>query len=331
MTLIYSVLFIIVGIILLVIGSDKMVDGASSLAKRIGISEIIIGLTIVAFGTSAPELVVNLSSVYTGSTDIAVGNIIGSNIVNIFIILGLSALFTPIIVGKTLIYKDIPFAILSSVTVFVLGVDTYFKNINANDFVGLDRSDGIILLLFFIIFLYYIFSEAFSNRKNNIKDVLGDVKQVEVLSKYKSIFFIVIGLTFLIIGGKLVVDGAIDVARFFGISEMLIGLTIIAIGTSLPELFTSVTAARKGNSDIAISNVVGSSIFNVFFILGVTASISNLPINISNIFDMFVNILASVLIFVFLYIGVKNRIDRWQGFIFVLFYIFYVLYIINRG
>lgn len=337
MTTIFSISLIIIGLALLVKGADLLVSGSSSLAKRFGISELIIGLTIVAFGTSAPELIVNLASVYSGDTQIAIGNILGSNIVNIFVILGIAAFISPIVVKPSLSYKEIPFTFLAAILVFVMGADTLLGSGSDN---FLSQADGIVLLSFFSIFMYYIFSQAKkdknSNLENKIQKINGDniinnEEEIIILEKNKTIIFIVLGLIMLVIGGKLVSDSAVYLAKLLDVSDTLIGLTIVAIGTSLPELFTSVIAAMKGKSDIAIGNVVGSNIFNIFFVLGISSSISSLPFTNANLTDALIAAVASISILGAVYLGKKHTIQKWQGAALILCYVIYVTYIIMRG
>ncbi|MCB9273632.1 MAG: calcium/sodium antiporter [Lewinellaceae bacterium] len=304
----------LVGLALLAFGANQLVDGAAALAKRLEVPNIVIGLTIVAFGTSAPELSVNLVAAIQHDTDIALGNIVGSNILNIFLILGISAILYPLAVKSNTTWIEIPLALLSGLVILATTNDRLLDAAPAST---ISRADGIIYLFFFIIFLVYNFQLARSTKES-------DPLEVKSYSTFKSLLFILLGLTLLVIGGRLMVEGAVNIARLLGISERLIALTIVSIGTSLPELATSVIAARKKNTDIAIGNVVGSNIFNVFFILGLTALISPLPIQPEAQFDILVNILASILLFVFLFVGKGRRIVRWEG---VLFLALYGLYL----
>ena len=314
------ILFII-GFVLLIKGADMLVDGSVSLAKRYGISAIVIGLTIVAFGTSTPELAVNIMSAIRGSTDIAIGNILGSNIANIFLILGVSAIVAPLTVHRNTIAKEIPFSLLAALVVGFLALDSFF-DIRATSV--LSRGDGFVLLGFFAIFMYYIFGIA--------KDAPQDVpesEQPQHLSKKKSYLFIFGGLVLLVVGGKWIVDGAIALAQLVGMNESVIGLTVVAVGTSLPELATSVIAARKGQSDIAIGNVVGSNIFNIFWILGVSAIIAPLPFSLTEISNIVMTGVASILLFAALFVGKKHTLQRWQGVVFVCIYVGYVVLLLT--
>lgn len=305
------------GFILLIKGADLLVDGASSIAKKMKVSNISIGLTVVAFGTSMPELVVNIFASYQGNPEIAIGNILGSNIANILLILGISAIIYPLTVQKNTIWKEIPFSLLAAIIVGILASDAL---IDGRNFSELSRSDGFILIGFFVIFMYYIVSIA--------KDA-DDTQDIEIkdMSNGKSILYLIGGLLGLTIGGKFIVDGAVQIAGEFGLSESFIGLTVVAIGTSLPELATSAVAAYKKNVDIAVGNIVGSNIFNIFWILGVSSLIKPLPFNPSSIYDLLMTLLASLFLFLFLFVGRKHQIDKTKGIIFVLIYIGYIVFL----
>lgn len=312
----------VIGLYFVVKGADWLVDGSSAVAKKLKISDLVIGLTIVAFGTSAPELVINIVSSLKGATDIAIGNILGSNIFNVAFILGLCALIAPLKVTKGTVWKEIPLALLAATLVGVFSADILLDN---RIFSEISRIDGIALLAFFVIFLYYTFG---------IAKISGEKVNEEVtplMSGKKSVAMILGGLLGLVLGGRAVVYGAVEIAAFWGLSEALIGLTIVAIGTSLPELATSIAAVRKDNVDIAVGNVVGSNIFNVFLILGASATIKPLPFSSGSIVDVWVTILISLLLFVFMFIGKRHILERSQGAVFVLLYILYVVYLVSRG
>lgn len=314
----------VVGFGILIKGADFLVDGASSVAKKFKISSIVIGLTIVAFGTSAPELIVNIFSSLSGNTEIAVGNILGSNISNIFLILGISAIIFPLATKKGTIWKEIPLSLLAAIVLFFVANDLL---IDKNTFFsGISRIDGLVFISFFIIFIYYTFSIAKVK-----KGIFQEEIKIKELSVLKSVMYIVLGLLFLVVGGKWIVDGAVSIATFFGVSQSLIGLTIVAVGTSLPELATSAVAAYKKQCDIAVGNIVGSNIFNIFFILGISGIIAPLPFQKSSNIDLFVVVLASLLLFFSMFIGKKHVIDRWQGVLFVFAYIIYVTFLIFQG
>lgn len=311
------ILFII-GFFLLIKGADLLVDGSASIAKKLKISRIVIGLTIVAFGTSAPEFIVNILASVQGNTEIAIGNILGSNIANILLILGISALIYPVTAKRNTVLKEIPLSLLAAV---ILGLMANDMIIDGAGFSGVTRIDGFILLSFFIIFLYYTFGITKSD-----KDIVEE--EIKVFSYSKAITFIILGLAGLVIGGKWIVDGAVQIAEFFNISQSLIGLTIVAVGTSLPELATSAMAAYKKQSDIAIGNVVGSNIFNIFWILGASAIIRPLPFSTSSNGDIAMTIFASIVLFLVLFIGKKRVIERWQGVFMVTTYIGYVIFLV---
>ncbi len=315
------VLFII-GFVFLIKGAGFLVDGASSLAKKLRVSNLVIGLTIVAFGTSAPELFVNLYASFKGATDIAIGNIVGSNIVNILFILGISAIIFPLKVSSSTVWKEIPLSLLAAVLVLVMAND---KLVDGLGFNSLTRSDGLALIAFFIIFLYYTFGIA------KIENGEQETDTVKLYSTWKSVGLIVLGLAGLVLGGQWIVSGAVEIANYFGMSDALIGLTIVAVGTSLPELATSAVAAYKKNSDIAVGNIVGSNIFNIFWILGVSGIIAPLAFKPELNFDLLVLVGTSVLLFVWMFLGKKHTLEKWQGAVFVLLYIAYIAAIVSRG
>lgn len=313
-----DILIMLAGFVALIYGANSLVDGASALAKRFNVPSIVIGLTIVAFGTSTPELVVNIFASTSGNNDIVLGNIIGSNIANILLILGISAMFKPLTVKKQTTWIEIPLALLAAVAVFLLADDMLIDNTTSSI---ITHVDGLILLLFFTIFLAYNISLSVSN--NGTEEI-----ETKDYSKLKSSIFIIIGLALLIIGGKAIVYGATNIAVFFGISQRIIGLTIVAIGTSLPELVTSVVATRKGQTDIAIGNIVGSNIFNTFFILGTSAIITTIEIPASAMVDLLVNIACSLLLFAFMFIDKAHSITRREGSFMTILYIGYIVWLI---
>jgi len=313
-----------IGIFLLIKGAGLLVDGSSSLAKRMRISTLVVGLTIVAFGTSTPELIVNLISALKGSSDIAFGNIIGSNIANILLVLGITAIIFPIKVKRSTIWKEIPFALLAVVILFILSNYFLIEGVKVN---SLTRVSGLILLAFFAIFLYYTFDLAKKSRDKIKKEDFVVKKH----TKLQIFLLIVSGLVGLYFGGKWVVEGAIFVAQQFGWSEFLISATVIAIGTSLPELATGIAAARRKDPGIAVGNVVGSNIFNILWILGITAVVA--PIRIPGFinFDLILIGFITFLLFIFLFLNKKHELKRWQGIVFVLSYIAYIVFIVMRG
>ncbi len=322
-----DILAIIIGLVILILGAEGLVRGASSLASKLKISALIIGLTVVSFGTSAPELTVNILAAVNDSPDLAIGNIVGSNIANILLILGITALITSMKVKRSTVWKEIPFAILGVVLLLVMGNDLFFDGALISD---IGRTDGIALLAFMGIFMYYVFGLARHDRTAaaEMSEDTGEIKEYPMIA---SIGLTLAGLTGLVIGGRLLVNGAIDIAEAAGLSEALIGLTIVAIGTSLPELATSVVAALKKQADIAIGNVVGSNIFNIFFVLGTTSVILPLPFSSAINIDIGVAILSTVLLFFFMFIGRRRQLGRPEGAIFLGLYIVYMVYLVMRG
>ncbi len=311
-------IFLILGLALILFGANFLTDGASAIAKRFNISSLVIGLTIVAFGTSAPELSVSIVSALKGSSDIAIGNVVGSNIFNTLMIVGVTAAIVPLAISSGTLNKEIPFCILASVILFICANDVVIDGGSRN---MISRSDGLLLLGFFIIFLAYTFAIA-----KNVNS--AEEPEIKNLPIWKSILFIVGGLTALIYGGDFFVDGASGIARMFGVSESVIAITLVAGGTSLPELATSVVAALKKNVDMAIGNIIGSNLFNIFLVLGTSATIK--PLNIAGItnIDFGMLIFSSILLFVFGYLFKKRVIGRWEGIFMVACNIAYMAYLI---
>lgn len=314
-----------IGFVLLIKGADYLVEGASSIAKRFKVSQIIIGLTIVSFGTSLPELLVNITASFKGSSELAVGNIFGSNIANILLILGISAIIRPLPITKNIYFSEIPFSLIATLLVGFLANASLLTD---KKMLTLSRLDGGILLLFFVLFLMYIYVVFKSNKE---EDDIPAEKEEELLSNKKAAIYIGIGLAGLYFGGEWVVAGAIEIAGQAGLSETFIGLTVVAIGTSLPELFTSGVAAYRGNTDIAVGNVVGSNIFNLLWILGVSATLNPIPFSVASNTDIVMIIFASALLLFAVAVGKRTRIVRWEGILFVLVYIGYIIYLIYRG
>ncbi|MBR1878434.1 MAG: calcium/sodium antiporter [Paludibacteraceae bacterium] len=321
-------LLIIAGFVALVKGADWLVDGASAIAKRFGISDLAIGLTVVAFGTSMPEFVVNMVSVAEGSTDLAITNILGSNIINTFVILGLTAVVYPIASQKRSRDFDIPLSIIAGVLVFAfVAVRSPWGDVmpagDCGDDRGIGRVGGIVLLAMFVYFLYNTFRHA----KDHPGEVQGeDVPSTKAMSAGRAVVLILAGLAGLVIGGELIVKSAVDLATRIGVSEAVIGLTVVALGTSLPELATSVIAATKKNCDIALGNVVGSNIFNVFFILGTSAVIHPLPAYQGIELDAWAAAVGSLLVWLFVKSNQERQIKRWEGGILLLAYAGYLTY-----
>ncbi len=309
-----SIIMLLGGFILLIFGSNWLVDGASDLARRLKISDIVVGLTIVSIGTSSPELIVNLIASLNGNTDIAIGNVVGSNIFNVLIILGATAIVMPVSVKSNTTWKEIPFSFMAAIVIFFLANDELFNGYPVSE---VSRTDGLILLSFFAIFMAYTY--ALARGHNYVPEV--NYKKTTIL---KSSLLILAGLVGLFFGGRYLVLGAVDIALYMGMSESVVGLTIVAAGTSLPELFTSIIAALKKKADIAIGNVVGSNIFNIFLILGVSATVKPLPFNRINNLDILVMILSSFLMFVFVFTGKGRKIGRVEGGLFVAMYLVYI-------
>lgn len=311
---------LLIGFILLIKSADYFVVGASSIAKALNIPTIIIGLTIVAFGTSAPEAAVSISAAMKGQNDIAIANVVGSNIFNILCVLGISAIIAPVKVQKTTIIKEFPFALLASLVLLILSHDIKFQGYNEN---ALTRSDGLMLFALFSIFMYYLLEMALSSKEEM------DVEQGNSRDPIaKSILLSIGGIIGIIIGGNLVVDSATNIAIDLGMSENLVGLTIVSIGTSLPELVTSVVAARKGESDIAMGNIIGSNIFNILFVLGSSSTIHTIHVQPIVFVDMIIMLIVTAITYVFAIS--KKQVNRFEGIILTATYIAYMIFIIIR-
>lgn len=310
-----NLILLAIGFVILIKGADLFVDGASGVAGNFKVSKILIGLTIVAFGTSAPEFAVSVKSLVSGSGDIVLGNVIGSNILNVLLILGCSAVVHSLNVKNHTVKKELPITLLFSTLFAVLLTDSLFDKGAVNMFT---RSDGIVLLLFFLVFIYYLIS--MSRKKVETEDE-------KTISMKKAILFTIIGIAGIVLGSNFVVDSATAIAKILGVSERLIGLTIIALGTSLPELVTSVTATKKGEYDIAIGNVVGSNIFNIGMVIGVPVSVfGGIGIVNFSLVDLIVMIGAALLLFLF---SLKDyKITRKEGIVFLLVFVVYYGYII---
>jgi len=309
MNMLLDILLIIIGVALVLKGADFLTEGASALARRMHVPEIVIGLTIVAAGTSAPELFVSVVSALNGTPDLAVGNVVGSNTMNCMLIVGCAAMVAPMTISRSTVRKDIPFAVMASILLTCIALDNY-----------LGRIDGIILLLGFVVFMAYTLLQA----KNGQAEPQTEVKQ---LNPWLSVLFLVIGLAMLVAGSNVFVDSASSVAAALGISEGVIGLTVVAGGTSLPELATSVVAARKGQSAIAIGNVIGSNVFNILLILGMTAVISPLQIEGITTIDMAVMLISVILVWLFSF--TRFTVERWEGASLVIGYLVYLWWLIS--
>lgn len=322
--MIIDLILFFVGFLFLIKGADWLVEGAASVAKKFNISDLVIGLTVVSFGTSAPELLVSLTASFTGSSAVAIGNVFGSNIANVFLILGATALFSQLKVQKSTVISEIPFTLTATLLV------GFLANVAWEPSQGLvsagkpmiSQWDGYVILAFFVLFMLYIF--------NLSKEKPEEVEEINIKPLKYAVLYIIAGIVGLFFGGQWVVDGAVTIAGLAGMSESLIGLTIIAFGTSLPELVTSIAAARKGNADIAVGNVIGSNIFNLLWILGISASITALPFDLSSNFDIMVMILASALIILSVSVGKKLTLQKWNGVIFIMLYAAYIVISIIR-
>ena len=311
---------LVVGMFFLVKGADWFVTGASSIARRFHIPSLLIGLTIVAFGTSAPEAAVSVTSALNGQSDITMGNVIGSNMVNLLCVVGISAWILPFHVKESIIAKEFPFLLLSCLATLILSFDRLLGNGTENI---INRTDGLVLLMLFGIFMYYLFSVALRSIREGNEEVMVPI------GLGKSILFLCIGIIGILWGADLAVDAATNIALAWGMSEAMVGLTIIAIGTSLPELMTSVVAARKGESDIALGNVVGSNIFNVFFVLALSAVIAPVSVSAPVAFDAV--LLSAVSLLAFAFAWTDRQISKKEGMVLVVLYVLYFLFVVWRN
>lgn len=315
--MIYNILLLSGGLILLVFGAEWLVNGASALAKKMRVSDLAIGLTIVSFGTSAPEFVVNTFAAYQGNADIVFGNVIGSNNFNLFIILGIAGIITPLTVQSSTVWKEIPISLLAALVLLFLANDSFFSN-NENI---LGRFDGIMLFALFALFLVYVYKQLRTEVNSTTVE-----KQRPVIVLIGLVF---LGLTGLVAGGRLVVTSAVEIATLLGVSEKIIGLTIVAAGTSMPELATSVVAAIKKNSDIAVGNIIGSNIFNVFFILSASSLIKPITFNSSFNIDIYLLIGGTIFLFAAMFTGMKKKLDRWEAALLLIVYLGYTVWLVG--
>lgn len=310
-----SILYIIGGAILVLLGADKLTDGAVAIAERLRVPQIVIGLTIVAIGTSMPEFCVSLVSALKGTPDLSVGNVVGSNIFNSLLIVGVAAVVAPIMIQPMTVRKDIPFALVASALMMIMCFDGL-----------LSRFDAAVLFLLFLIFMVFTLKGALAAKVENEKS--QNVVEIKTgqMSVGKATLFMVLGLVGLVIGSNVFVDGAVDLAQLFGISEAVIGLTIVAMGTSLPELATTAVSAYKGNSGIAIGNVLGSNVFNVLMVLGITGLISPMQLTGVTMNDLSLMILSVILLWLFSF--TKLVIQRWEGFMLIAVFVAYMVYLV---
>ena len=306
-----------IGFFLLIKGADILIDGAVSIARRLNISDLVIGMTVVAFGTSAPELFVNITAVMRGNSDLAIGNILGSNIANTLLVLGVASVIRPLAVTKGTVWREIPFSLLAAIVFAFLANDQFFDQNNSSI---ISRTDGLVLLCFFSVFIYYAFTTT------NGSESIADQVPAKTHGPLSAILLLIGGLIGLSLGGRWIVGSAVTIASQIGLSESVVGLSVVAVGTSLPELATSTMAAYKGRANIAVGNIVGSNIFNIFFVLGITASIKPLPFNKENNIDVSMTIFTGLLLFIFMFSGKKARVDRWEGALAVALYAAYIAY-----
>lgn len=317
-----SIIYLIAGFILICFSADWLVDGASSLAKKMKVSDLVIGLTIVAFGTSAPELVVNLTASVNNVSDIALTNIFGSNIINVMVILGLSATIYPIVCKKSTYMYEIPMYIFATVLILLM-MTNVFGLIKINGDPGISRFDGVLLLVCFAGFMYYSVYQGMKSRKTEESSAKA------VMPVWKSVILIVVGLVGLVVSGRLIVDNAVMIAEALGVRQSIIGITIVALGTSLPELATSVVAAIKKNSDLAIGNVIGSNIFNIFFIVGISAVVKPLGVYDGFLLDVIMNVLTGVLLMLFMI--TKRDISRYEGVTLLIIFGVYMYFLLQNA
>jgi len=315
--MIIQTLLVVIGFVCLIFGANWLVDGATALAKKYKVSDLAIGLTIVAFGTSAPELVVNIIGSLNGYSDIVLGNIVGSNNFNLFIILGISGLILPITIQTSTAWKEIPISLFATIILLLLINDFKFSEPSY-----LSRVDSLIMLVMFVMFLYYVFRQM--KQDSNIQ---ADFVQKSTLKIWS---LILIGLSGLVIGGQFVVVNSVEIANSLGVSEKIIGLTIVAAGTSLPELVTSIVAATKKNSDIAIGNVIGSNVFNILLILSISGMVMPIEYNPKFNLDFYILIGGTIFLLTSMLTGQRKRLDRWEAAILLVFYLFYTIYLVTK-
>lgn len=327
MSLILPYIILLIGFLLLIKGADYFVDGCSSVAKALHIPSIIIGLTIVSCGTSAPEAAVSITSSLKGANDMSVSNVIGSNIFNLLVVVGVCALIKPLKVSSEIIKRDFPICIIITVLMLIMATDCFVNGLSASVF---SHIDGIILLIVFAGYLVLLVVNTLQSRNNSSTN---EDEEIKTLSAPLTILYIVGGAVAIMFGGDFVVDSASEIARSFGLSNTLIGLTIVALGTSLPELVTSVVASTKGENDLALGNVVGSNIFNILFVLGIAATVS--PIDLSSIVNSIFTVYDIIILIAFMGISyiftlIKKDISKCEGALMLIMYTGYMAYIITR-
>lgn len=322
-----DILFLVLGLAMILVGANLLTDGASAVAKRWGVSDLVVGLTVVAFGTSAPELVISMLSACGGNTELAIGNVVGSNIFNVLAIVGITAMVRPIVVEKGILMSDIPLVIVSALALLAMGSSQVLGDPGGRE---VSRTDGILLLLFFAIFMRYTFAQA--RRPESADDAVAEIPaKMTPMPLWRSVVWILLGLAGLIFGGNWFVDGASGIASGLGVSDAIIGLTIVAMGTSLPELATSVISAVKGNPGIAIGNVIGSNIFNIFMVLGMSATLRPLQFGSIGEVDLLVLAAACVLFWLVGWFFRKRTITRAEGALLTSCYVAYTVWLVMNA
>lgn len=323
--MIVDIVWLVVGLVLILLGANWLTDGSSAIARRLGVSDLVVGLTVVAFGTSAPELVISVLSAANGSAPLAIGNVVGSNIFNVLVIIGVTALVRPIVVERSVLTMEMPMLVLSSIILLILG---YSGILNGSGVSQVNRTDGLLLLIFFILFMLYTFATAKRADGPGTEDIekVGEGRQMSVT---RAVIMVVVGLAALIWGGDRFVDGATGIALGLGISEAVVGLTIVAAGTSLPELATSIVAAVKGKPGLAVGNVIGSNIFNVLMVLGVSATVTLLPFGSIGGLDLLTLLIGSLLFWIFGWFFKERTITRIEGGVLAACYICYVAILLS--
>ena len=317
-----AILFLVIGFVFLVKGADIFVEGSSSIAKKFKVPSIIIGLTIVAMGTSLPEAAVSVTASIANKNALAVSNVIGSNIFNLMMVIGVCAIMTPVAVNKATLKRDFPFSVICAILLLVLGLIGPMS---------LGHADGVIFLILFAGFIGFMIRSAMKASKEGnavASEEIEAAEEIKIMPVWKSLLFIVIGAVGIVIGGDVVVDSASNIAAKFGMSQTLIGLTIVSVGTSLPELVTSIVAARKNEVDMALGNAIGSNVFNILFVLGVAGAISPMAFLTENVIDIVILLVFSLIVWLFAW--TKKEIKRGEGLIMVLLYVLYVVYICMR-
>lgn len=311
-----DIIYLILGFVIIIKASDMLVTGSVNLAKFLKVSTLVIGLTIVAIATGVPEIAISISSSLKGSNGLLLGNLLGSNMFNVLFILGLIAIIRPLYIKKEIILKNYLYALLSCLVLFIVSYDIYFHDNTVNI---ITRSEGILLLCFAFMFLYSTVLDATLNKKKKI-----ETKKFS----FKDIIYVILGVIFIALSAEVIVNSSVNISKYLGVSEDLIGLTIIAVGTNLPELVTSIVAVRKGESDIAIGNLIGTNIFNIFLILGLSATINPITISKNSFIDIIILGITSFIVYIF--IQRRKDINRYEGITMVLLYIIYIIYVVVR-